>query len=147
MAAVRKVLMIMVGAAVALLSNVTAAGASSAESALPAPRFEPTTCPTEPFPTTLPVDARCGFLIVPENRTRANGRTIRLTVGIVPAASRTPAPDPVVYLAGGPGGYALGEAQLLIDAGFNRDRDLILMDQRGTLYSPPNPAPTCRRPT
>lgn len=143
MAAVRKVLMIMVGAAVALLSNVTAAGASSAESALPAPRFEPTTCPTEPFPTTLPVDARCGFLIVPENRTRANGRTIRLTVGIVPAASRTPAPDPVVYLAGGPGGYALGEAQLLIDAGFNRDRDLILMDQRGTLYSPPNPAPTC----
>ena len=88
-------------------------------------------------------DARCGFLIVPENRARANGRTIRLTVGIVPAASRTPAPDPVVYLAGGPGGYALGEAKLLIDAGFNRDRDLILMDQRGTLDCPPNPAPTC----
>ena len=109
MAAVRKVLLIMVGAAVALLSNVTAAGASSAASSLPVPRFEPTTCPTEPFPTTLPADARCGFLIVPENRTRANGRTIRLTVGIVPAASQTPAPDPVVYLAGGPGGYPLGE--------------------------------------
>ena len=31
----------------------------------------------------------------------------------------------------------------LIDAGFNRDRDLILMSQRGTLYAPPNPAPTC----
>ena len=72
----------------ALLTNVTAGAASSAESALPAPRFEPTACPTEPFPITLPADARCGFLVVPENRASANGRTIRLTVGIVPAASR-----------------------------------------------------------
>jgi hypothetical protein len=36
----------------------------------------------------VPADARCGFRVVPENRARANGRTIRLTVGIVPAASR-----------------------------------------------------------
>ena len=59
------------------------------------------------------------------------------------AASRTPAPDPVVYLAGGPGGYALGEAQLLIDAGFNRDRDLILMGSARDALLAPNPAPTC----
>jgi pimeloyl-ACP methyl ester carboxylesterase len=143
MAVVRRVLMVVVGAAAALLTNPTAGAASSAASALPPPRFEPTVCPTEPFPTSLPADARCGFLIVPENRAKANGRTIRLTVGIVPAASPTPAPDPIVYLAGGPGGYPLGEAQPLIDAGFNRDRDLILMSQRGTLYAPANPAPTC----
>jgi hypothetical protein len=61
--------------------------ASSGESALPG-RGSPTACPTEPLPTTLPADARCGFRVVPENRARANGRTIRLTVGIVPAASR-----------------------------------------------------------
>jgi pimeloyl-ACP methyl ester carboxylesterase len=48
-----------------------------------------------------------------------------------------------VYLAGGPGGFPLGEAQLLIAAGFNRDRELILISQRGTVYGPPNPAPTC----
>jgi pimeloyl-ACP methyl ester carboxylesterase len=142
-AAVRIVLVVVVGAAVALLTSPTAGAASGAASALQAPMFEPTACPTEPFPTTLPADARCGFLIVPENRAKANGRTIRLTVGIVPAASPTPAPDPVVYMAGGPGGYPLGEAQPLIEAGFNRDRDLILMSQRGTLYAPPNPAPTC----
>jgi pimeloyl-ACP methyl ester carboxylesterase len=141
--AVRRVLVVVVGAAVGLLAIPAAGAASSAATALPAPRFEPTACPTEPFPTSLPADARCGFLIVPENRARADGRTIRLTVGIVPAASRTPAPDPIVYLAGGPGGYPLGEAQPLIDAGFNRDRDLILMSQRGTLYAPPNPTPTC----
>ena len=61
----------------------------------------------------------------------------------MPAKSRHPAPDPIVYLAGGPGGYPLGEAQALIEAGFNRDRDLIIISQRGTLYAPPNPAPTC----
>jgi pimeloyl-ACP methyl ester carboxylesterase len=91
----------------------------------------------------LPADARCGFLVVPENRAKPNGRTIDLTVGIVPAASPHPAPDPVVYLAGGPGGFPLGEAQSLIAARFNRDRELILISQRGTTYGPPNPAPTC----
>jgi pimeloyl-ACP methyl ester carboxylesterase len=127
-------------AAVLPLASPANAGAGSE---LPVPRFEPTVCPTKPIPTTLPADARCGFLVVPENRAKPNGRTIRLTVGIVPAASPHPAPDPVVYLAGGPGGYPLGEAQSLIAAGFNRDRDLILISQRGTLYAPPNPAPTC----
>ena len=147
MAAARKVLVLAVAAAVALLTNLTAGGASSAASALPAPRFEPTACPTAPVPTTLPETARCGFLIVPENRTRANGRTIRLTVGIVPAKSRHPAPDPIVYLAGGPGGYPLGEAQALIEAGFNRDRDLIIISQRGTLYAPRTRRRRARRAT
>lgn len=114
-----------------------------ARSELTVPRFVPTACPTKPVPTTLPADARCGFLVVPENRARPNGRTIDLTVGIVPATSPHPAPDPVVYLAGGPGGFPLGEAQSLIAAGFNRDRELILISQRGTIYGPPNPAPTC----
>jgi pimeloyl-ACP methyl ester carboxylesterase len=92
----------------------------------------------------LPANARCGFLVVPENRAKPDGRTIRLTVGIVPAASRHPAPDPVMYLAGGPGGAPLAtEAQALIAAGFNRDRKLIILSQRGTLYGPPNPEPTC----
>jgi pimeloyl-ACP methyl ester carboxylesterase len=57
---------------------------------------------------------------------------------VVPAVSCTPARDPVVYLAGGPGGSALGAAQILVDAGFNRDRELVLMDQRGTLLTTPS---------
>jgi pimeloyl-ACP methyl ester carboxylesterase len=128
--------------AAALLPLASPASAA-ARSELTVPRFEPTACPTKPVPTTLPADARCGFLVVPENRARPNGHTIRLTVGIVPAASPHPAPDPVVYLAGGPGGFPLGEAKFLIAAGFNRDRELILISQRGTVYGPPNPAPTC----
>jgi pimeloyl-ACP methyl ester carboxylesterase len=103
------------------------------------PRFESAPCPTLPVP--FPQDARCGFLVVPENRSRPEGRTIRLAVAIVPAVSPLPAPDPIVHLTGGPGGIAIFEAQQLVDAGFNRDRDLILMNQRGTYLS--EPALTC----
>jgi pimeloyl-ACP methyl ester carboxylesterase len=122
------------------LASPASAGAGSGR---PVPRFVRAACPTKPVPTTLPADARCGFLVVPENRAEPDGRTIDLTVGIVPAASAHPAPDPLVYLAGGPGGFPLGETQFLIAAGFNRDRELIILSQRGTIYGPPNPAPVC----
>src|SRR4051794_41036902 len=80
--------------------------------------------------------ARCGYLAVPENRRRPTGRTIRLEVAIVPSVSR-PAPDPVVYVSGGPGVGTIGSAPGIIDAGFNRHRELILMDQRGVFFSRP----------
>ena len=67
--------------------------------------------------------ARCGFLTVPESRSHPDGRTIRLAVAIVPARSPTPAPDPVVHMTCGPGGIDILEAPLLVQAGFNRDRD------------------------
>ncbi|MCD6031471.1 MAG: transporter [Thermomicrobiales bacterium] len=81
--------------------------------------------------------ASCGYLTVLENRSRPSDRTIRLAVAIVPPVAPTPAPDPVVYLAGGPGGSAIASAPGLIDAGLNQDRELILMDQRGATFSNP----------
>jgi pimeloyl-ACP methyl ester carboxylesterase len=106
------------------------------------PAFASSSCPRLAL-KARPVlrTARCGYLTVPENRSTDNGRTIRLAVAIVPARSPTPAPDPIVHMTGGPGGIAILEAQALVGAGFNRDRDLILMDQRGTLFS--KPALTC----
>ncbi|WP_408648936.1 alpha/beta fold hydrolase [Streptomyces poriticola] len=41
-------------------------------------------------------------------------------------------------MTGGPGGDAIGDIPFLIDSGVNRDRDLIVMTQRGGLYSEPN---------
>jgi pimeloyl-ACP methyl ester carboxylesterase len=81
--------------------------------------------------------ARCGFLVVPENRHRPSGRTIQLAVAIVPAASSQPAADPVVHMSGDPGVPAILEIPDLITAGLNRYRALIVMDQRGQLYSKP----------
>ena len=103
------------------------------------PRFEPAACPE--IPVKALANASCGYLVVPEDRSEPTGGTIRLIVAIVPARSARPKPDPVVYLAGGPGGIALNEADLAVTIGLNLDRNLILMDQRGTLYS--EPALTC----
>ncbi|WP_043174496.1 alpha/beta fold hydrolase [Streptomyces sp. NRRL B-24484] len=75
---------------------------------------------------------------MPENRERHGGRTVRLAVAIVPAASARPAADPVVFMEGGPGGDAFGSIPFLIGSGVNRDRDLVVMAQRGTLHAQPN---------
>ncbi|MFF5486912.1 alpha/beta fold hydrolase [Streptomyces virginiae] len=101
-------------------------------------RFVPGPCPKTPEPIEALDDARCGTLTVPENRAAPNGRTIRLGVAIVPAATDDPKPDPIVWLAGGPGDDAVGEAKMAIDGGLNRDRDVVLMSQRGTYSAEPN---------
>ncbi|MGW1518040.1 alpha/beta fold hydrolase [Streptomyces sp. NPDC002287] len=100
-------------------------------------RYVPGACPRTPQPVAELDGARCGTLTVPENRARPGGRTIRLGVAVIPALARTPRPDPVVWLAGGPGDDAVGEAKLAVDGGLNRDRDVILMSQRGTYSADP----------
>jgi pimeloyl-ACP methyl ester carboxylesterase len=85
--------------------------------------------------------AHCGYLTVPEDRSQPFDRTIQLFVAIIPAQSRKPAPDPVVYLGSGPGGIVSTEIAPEIDAGINRDHDLIIMNQRGQFLS--IPALTC----
>lgn len=104
----------------------------------PTPRFEAAPCPKTPEPIKELKRARCGFLIVPENRSISNGRIIRLAVAIVPSRSRPARPDPVVFVAGGPGEAAILDTPFLVEAGVNRNRDLIIMSQRGTLYGEPD---------
>ena len=122
-----------------LLLSVTSVRQSATASVPMVPRFEPAACPA--LPVKALANASCGYLVVPEDRSQPRGRTIRLIVAIIPARSARPEPDPVIYLAGGPGGIAINEADLAVATGLNRDRNLILMDQRGTLYS--EPALTC----
>ncbi|MFG2297627.1 alpha/beta fold hydrolase [Streptomyces sp. NPDC048603] len=104
----------------------------------PASRFVPGPCPKTPEPIEALATAKCGFLEVPENRARPGGRTIRLAVAVIPAASAKPAQDPVVFMSGGPGGETFDDIPFLVDSGLNRDRDLIVMAQRGNLYDKPN---------
>jgi pimeloyl-ACP methyl ester carboxylesterase len=98
------------------------------------PRFDPIQCPD--LPKQL-ANARCGYLVVPEDRSQPSGRTIQLFVAIIPAQSGQSAPDPVVYLGSGPGGIASVEAAQEIDAGVNGNRDLVVMNQRGQFLSIP----------
>ena len=48
-------------------------------------------------------DLSCGYLVVPEDRGRPEGRQVRLPVVILHSRGSTPEPDPVIYLAPGGG--------------------------------------------
>jgi len=80
------------------------------------------------------VAAHCTSLQVPENADDPEGRRIDLFVARVPAVNARKTPDPLFILAGGPGAAAsefyAGVAPAF--ARVNRDRDIVLVDQRGT---------------
>lgn len=101
------------------------------------PAYQPAECQFEiPWGQTV----ECGYLTVPEDRSQPDGPTIRLHVAIFKSHSDNPAPDPIVYLEGGPGGKALESVPFRFDqdfAPFLANRDLIIFDQRGVGYSEP----------
>ncbi len=86
------------------------------------------------------IEARCGTFVVPEDRTKPNGRTIGLRVVVLPAFSKRAREDAVTYLAGGPGDAATESAADLNRqlSGLNTYRDILLVDQRGTGGSNPD---------
>jgi pimeloyl-ACP methyl ester carboxylesterase len=82
-------------------------------------------------------DALCGQYEVFEDRVKNTGRKIKLNVVVLPALSDKPAPDPIFYLQGGPGGAATSVAGASFMAELHRTRDVVLLDQRGTGKSNP----------
>ena len=93
--------------------------------------------------TTVTAEARCGGFEVPENPAAPGGRQIRLHVAVAPARARTPEPDPLFFFAGGPGQAASEYWPVLRVAlrEVNRERDIVLVDQRGTGRSNPLDCP------
>ena len=80
------------------------------------------------------MSALCGTLEAPENRNDPGSRNIELAWAVVEARTGSPEPDPVFFLAGGPGQSARDVAPVISNAlsDINRSRDLIFLDQRGT---------------
>lgn len=80
------------------------------------------------------VSALCATLSVAENPAEPDGRRVALFVARVPSLNAAPLPDPLVLIAGGPG-QAASDLYLGIRGAFEhvrRDRDIIILDQRGT---------------
>jgi pimeloyl-ACP methyl ester carboxylesterase len=80
------------------------------------------------------VFAQCATLTVPLDSASPAGPTLALSVARIPALTATPAPDPLVLVNGGPGGSGI-DLYLQARAAFepvHRDRDIVLLDQRGT---------------
>ncbi len=81
-----------------------------------------------------PPDAYCGQYKVFEDRERREGRTIDLKIVVAPALRRDAKPDPLFVFEGGPGGGAatLARYRIPMFRRFQTDRDIVLVDQRGT---------------
>jgi len=89
------------------------------------------------------VPARCGTLSVAEDPASPGGRRIALRVALLSADAPRAQPDAVFVLAGGPG-QSITETYPTLAGAFerlNRDRDIVLVDQRGTGGSGPLACP------
>jgi pimeloyl-ACP methyl ester carboxylesterase len=99
------------------------------------PAIEPCACP-------IKVDSsfrtHCGYLIVPENRNRNNGKTIKLPYAIIESKNPHKKKDPLLYTTGGPGGSSLGWVTGATQRSPIKERDCIAFEQRGTRYAVPN---------
>lgn len=88
-----------------------------------------------PIQQAKPLDAQCTTFEVPEDRSLPGGRKIRLNLAWIPAGdTNDPAPDPVFFIAGGPGQSAVDTFPGLapVFKSVMKKRDIILVDQRGT---------------
>ena len=114
---------------------------SPASESTGAASYQTTPCPQPNiagFPDLdFPPGVQCGYLTVPENRAKPDGRRIRIFVMRAPAVSATPKPDPIVYLSGGPGGAGSFEVAFMVKHGLNAEREVIFVDQRGTHRADP----------
>lgn len=102
------------------------------------PEFVPSAClyPGAPY-----LDTECGYLRVPEDRSKPAGKTIELYVMVIKSQAATPAAEPLILLNGGPGAPGQPVVTLLVQDGlgyiWGMERDVIYFDQRGTNFSKP----------
>ncbi len=96
-------------------------------------------CRISVSPGSPGIAARCGMFARPLNPMDEHAGTIDLKVAVIPALSLEPATDPFVPIAGGP-----GQSTIQFYAGWTaaferirQDRDILLLDQRGTGDSAP----------
>jgi pimeloyl-ACP methyl ester carboxylesterase len=87
----------------------------------------------------LEEEARCGTLEVWENRARAAGRRIGLKVAVLPASGPASGAPPLLAVNGGPGQGSIQLAPIFasVFGPARQDRDLVLVDLRGTGGSNP----------
>ncbi len=80
------------------------------------------------------INARCALMERPENPDDPDGPTITLKVAVIPALDLDPMPDAVLPIAGGPGQGTIQmyATQRRAFEPLRRNRDILLIDQRGT---------------
>jgi pimeloyl-ACP methyl ester carboxylesterase len=115
---------------------------SIAAQSIQAPRFEYAGEQGVTFPGLDPAflrkeNVRCGFLIVREDRAKANSGVLRIAVEIIKARRPQSGMEPVLLIHGGPGGRMIGSYISPMEDSLRKERDVILVDQRGCGLSEP----------
>lgn len=113
-----------------VLGLVAMLACAAVQGATPASHVELAPCKLPELDTP----ARCGELRLPENPELPQGRQLRIAFAVVPATGARALPDPIVPLMGGPGEDTLSAAGVMAERfhGLRDERDLLLVDQRGT---------------
>ena len=113
---------------VCLLSQLANAQGYKAE-------IEPSACPLKIGEGVI---AKCGYLVVPENRQKANGRKIKVPFVFVRKAGADSTQNVSLYTTGGPGYSTISYiSEINANSGFLRYGAFIAFDQRGTKKSFP----------
>lgn len=91
-------------------------------------------CRISAGPGSQSMKARCGTLRRPLDPDGSEPGEIELRIAVVPALNLTPEPDPLVPIAGGPGQGSVDfyTAYAWAFESVRRNRDILLIDQRGT---------------
>ncbi len=115
-------------------------GLAAPTSAASVPHFEATPCDPPDIVDVLP-RLRCGVVRVPRDHAHPDGPSYALAVVVVSSERQPVRPDPVVYVSGGPGEPLTVYAGYQARHPYAADRDLVLVDQRGTGRSEPRLCP------
>jgi pimeloyl-ACP methyl ester carboxylesterase len=112
--------------------------------AYPPPTWEPADC----WFDTAAIDAgaiRCGYVAVPENRAKPDGRVIRLAVAVADPVSPDAPSRPAVLLHGGPGIASLTRGRgIPLLRRWVGDRRVVIFDVRGVGETGPIMCPALR---
>jgi hypothetical protein len=75
------------------------------------------------------IAAECGYFVVPEDRAHPGGRNLELGIVVVRAQGPDSEPDPLFYIAGGPGDAAtdVGNGAMSLFKEVNARRDVIFL--------------------
>ena len=121
-------LVLMIGILLTCVSTVFAQSESNTE--LQELSFERCTVKVSAYE----VDAECATLKRPENPNQSEGKHIDLSVVKFPSRSPEPSDDAFTLIQGGPGGSSIDFGVFFSRAfeDIRRNRDIIVMDQRGT---------------
>ena len=95
----------------------------------------------EPCPCQVAVDSSftttCAYLIVPGNRKKDNGKTIKVPFIVVHSRNPDKKKDPFLFTGGGPGNSSLQWAVGATKRNIIKTRDCIAFEQRGTRFAVP----------